>query len=149
MAKGVLQLRDAVAEELVLDRPLQRRAGGDRPGGQRVDVGDVHGDRHRRAAERRRADVADLGELVGEHEARRADRQLRVADAAVGLVEAQRHGRPEGARIELERARGVAEREVRGGVGLVGGDGSLHRHGPCLAARGRVLEGIFRRAKAG
>ena len=68
-----------------------------------IAVVDFEVQREPRPAEGRRAEDADLGVLVGEHDAGVADADLGVADAAVGCGDAQRLHCAERIRIERQR----------------------------------------------
>src|SRR5262249_42739754 len=82
VAVRVRQRARAVAVKLVLHRTHLLRAGGDGLAEARVHVLDVEADAHRRAAQRLRAAVAHLGELVGQHDRRVADPDLGVPHLA-------------------------------------------------------------------
>src|SRR5262249_31665606 len=74
----------AVTVELVLHRPERLRAGCDGATDDGVHVLDVQVQHHRRATDRARAAKVHFRVLVGQHDLRVADLQLRVPDAPVG-----------------------------------------------------------------
>jgi len=122
VAEGVGERAAAVAVELVLHGTHDLRARGHRLGDALVDVGDVDREADRGAAARLRADRVHLGVLVGEHDRRVADADLRVADAAVGPGEAHELLGAERLLVEVDDVQ-----VRRDGVVSVG-DG-LHGHG--------------------
>ena len=117
MTERIFDLAGAIAIELVLDRPLERRAGRNRARDDRIGVGDAQAHRHRRAAERLRANDAHFGKLVRQHHAGVAEFELGVADAiahrqAVALLGAECRI------IEIDRRLRAADAEVGHGVAV-------------------------------
>ena len=86
VAERVFQNGDAVAVELVGQRPLHGGTRRLRALHEGIDIRDVDQQVDRRAAQRLRAAEVHLGELVGQHDRRGADADLGVTDAAAGCV---------------------------------------------------------------
>jgi hypothetical protein len=98
--------------ELVLRRPLERRAGRHRTLDHRVGVLDVQVDRERRGGAGLRSEDAVLREFVRQHQGHRAELELRMADAAAGFREAEFLSRAERPHVELDGLPGVLDAEI-------------------------------------
>src|SRR5207237_37490 len=116
VTERMLDLTRAIAVELVLDRSHDLGARRHRARNQRVDVVDVEMELHRRAADRRRREDAEVGILVGEHDRRAGDLELGVADSSARLREPHGLLRAERLPVELDRAGRVLAAEVRAQV---------------------------------
>src|SRR5262249_56862439 len=79
----------------------------------RVDVGHVEQDAHRRAAVVLWPASLDVGMLVGEHDDRVADLDLGMSDSLVGGGNAHDLRGVEGALVEVDGARGPFDDQVR------------------------------------
>src|SRR5262249_25668050 len=80
---------------------------------ERVDVLHVDHDAHRHAADVARIAMTELGMLVGDHEQRVADLELRMADAAVRRGEPHHLGGAEILLVEIDCPGRAANDEVR------------------------------------
>ena len=82
----------------------------------RVDVGDVQHDADRRAAELPRSACAHLRVLIGQHDDRITDADLRMPDFSARPGYPHALGRGEDPLVEVERARRAVDDHVRRGV---------------------------------
>src|SRR5262249_8436250 len=113
MTERVLDRAHPVAVELVLDGLEELGSLGDGGLHRRVHVADVEHDAHGRAAECSRRPRPHFRGLVGQHDHRVADIDLGVSGLAVGPRHAHLLGRAEDALVEVERARGAVDDQVR------------------------------------
>src|SRR5215472_16825246 len=114
MAARIDDRAEPVAVELVLDRPLQGRAGSDGFFRHNIDIREIEVQPDRRAADRRRGERAHLGMLVGEHDEAVADFELGMADPAAGSVEFHAELGAEHLLVEINRRRAAAHNQIGG-----------------------------------
>ena len=103
----------AAAVRLVLRWSLPVRAVRQRAVPDVVDVGHLHVDLHRRPADGGRADGAEVGVLVRQHQLGAADLELTVPDPAVVADVAHRLASVEHGGVPVDRTDGVIDGDVR------------------------------------
>ena len=112
VSERIGDMSDAIAVELIGRRRHEPRTGGDGALHPSIRIVDLEVHRHRRSAERFRTRESVLRRLLGQHEDRVADLELRVRDAPVPL-EAHQLARAERARVEVDGRRRVLDAKAR------------------------------------
>src|SRR5258708_25038609 len=133
VAVGIRHHPRSVAVEFVLDGTKERRARGEGLRNGLVHVLYVKVQRHRRAAQSDGAQGAEVRVLVGQHESRAADLELRVADLSFGIGQTKELFGAERFVVEADRLWSALDDQVgreRLGVVRYGFDG----HGETLSS---------------
>ncbi len=128
MAERIDNRAEPVTVELVLDRPLQRRTGGNGFLRHRIDILEIEVQPDRRAADRRRRERAHFGVLVGQHDEAVADLELGMADPAARRVELHAQCGAEHLLVELDRRGAVAHDQIGAEARITFRDGFHCRH---------------------
>src|SRR6266496_1678361 len=129
MPKGVLDGRHPVAIEFVFDGAEQFGASPESTIDRSVDVREVEHDADRRAADRARAEGTHRRMLVGQHDNRAADCELRMPYAAVWTAEPITLDRAECVLVKIDRLGRAVDDQVGRYAAVAVGDGfdSGHR----------------------